>query len=377
MTSPLLKSALLLTGMAALAVTFSCEQAMAGERTSVTSINANYRFPVDPKLDANPGGPFETLSDSVDYLRLPSDIQRTPEVDSLVAFYNNMTALNAVHADMYLNLRGLAEAKNKPSFDGSMVADKDFTELLHKLHEAYWMPLDPENSDAFWDNADPITKLIMSKNGTYIEPLIAKLDTVAIKRAADDSTYVPNIDKIFADMKAGKLTSQQLLDMTLKEPNFIPQTVLARQYALACYANETEQNSLEKATGLLQALLESGQYSPFLPDLWRMWRCRTQINLSASNDGPIQNHLYNAMRNKVAMTMLREYLMSGDTAALRNFILLGLEFNIVREGTLMGNYATAEDMNLFWEPLHEGDFDSIDPAEFSTEPVDSLAPPSN
>lgn len=330
--------------------TTSAPSGYEGEVTPVDSIDEDWMARIS--IHFSPDGiALESLSDSVDYLVLPSDFPRTAEIDSLVEFYNICAAANALQADMYLQTRGLIPSENMPVFNCSGVTNPKYQKLLNDLSEAIHTPYKESEDEAFWNRVDGcFDTLSAASDKDFIKYFEAKTDKAKVSDAMDESNYIADYKTFKEDIDSAKITAAQLKKLCLKEKYFVPQTVLVRDYARVCYAAGDTLNCKIDYVALIESQLNTGIYSPYLPELWRMWRCSLQLDRSISNDGEILNHYYNAMRNKVAMTILREYVKTKSSDALRNFVVMAVNYNIIRRGTLIGNYATLEDMDLFWYP---------------------------
>lgn len=111
--------------------------------------------------------------------------------------------------------------------------------------------------------------------------------------------------------------------------------------------------NVNKAIKEYQKIIEQDYYSHYLAEAWVKWRCLTQCQIGISRDAEIPNELYNNMRNSMLNTIYKQIKKAPkDQMAINQFCTMASYPNLARnEGTMFGNGATIEMMNLF--PIEE------------------------
>lgn len=138
---------------------------------------------------------------------------------------------------------------------------------------------------------------------------------------------------------------------------------LKKKYAAATSFNERAILAIEIAHAgdgslfILDSLMKQGEYSPYLYEMWKVWRCIYQYMNGASKDSDILNDEFNAMRLVVAETIWK-YLMAHpeDEVAINEFTLMSARENIYRYGIYdYGNQNMMEMVELFPERFDTDD----------------------
>ncbi|MCQ2340338.1 MAG: hypothetical protein MJZ79_06145 [Paludibacteraceae bacterium] len=116
------------------------------------------------------------------------------------------------------------------------------------------------------------------------------------------------------------------------------------------FAHSSDENAyFLPGAALLEEVMLSGQYSPYLDEVWATWRAIMSTLFPMSNFGYIPNIFYNKMRLVCANTILKHIQANpNDIQAQAIFINLVNRDNIVRHG-LIGNSGVVEQMTMFPE----------------------------
>lgn len=158
-------------------------------------------------------------------------------------------------------------------------------------------------------------------------------------RIYDKSNVVPDYHFIRSMNKLDTVNVAYLKKLIEEETDFSRKCVYALEYA------HVEDVDLK----ILEELMLSGEYSIYLFEVWRYWRCLSQRRHGASIDSDIPNDEYNKMRRACANTILEQIKKNpDDVLAINQYLICAGCDDIYRYGEFnYGNQNAIEEMNLF------------------------------
>lgn len=158
-------------------------------------------------------------------------------------------------------------------------------------------------------------------------------------RIYDKSNVVPDYHFIRSMNKLDTVNVAYLKKLIEEETDFSRKCVYALEYA------HVEDVDLK----ILEELMLSGEYSIYLFEVWRYWRCLSQRRHGASIDSDIPNDEYNKMRRTCANTILEQIKKNpDDVLAINQYLICAGCDDIYRYGEFnYGNQNAIEEMNLF------------------------------
>lgn len=308
------------------------------------------------------GEGFEAISHNIRYPEMPDTLTLSHFADSLLQCYNIALAFNTMAYDVSTAERymsepnfGLAQADALDSINVSGIGEREIREAL--------LAASKTAAACIRKGVKPNSKGNPAVDKFY--EAYNKYSTTFIENHISDEEFKPEtILEEYSEIHAKALADtasfrQELLRMTLEEPDFSKQCVLAREFAYCNYRHP--QRSDKEMVAVIDKLLRENKYSPLLGELWRMWRVALQINIlgSRSNDGAMYNLFYNDMRNRVALVYIAHLKTHPyDKIAFKEFLRLAQAYNITRNSPcLFGNNANLEDMELFYSVYNENTSD--------------------
>lgn len=163
----------------------------------------------------------------------------------------------------------------------------------------------------------------------------------------DKNNVIPNYDSIY--FKRGnqdRLYTAHLKQMANNESDFTKKCIYTLESMHVDSAEPTEE-----IIKPLENLMQSKQYSIYLIEVWRTWRCLFQSLYGPSKDSAIPNYKYNDMRMICANTILHHIVAyPNDMMAINQFLTLSSIDNIYRYGEFpMGNQSILEEVFIFPE----------------------------
>ena len=296
-----------------LALLLSCNGKIDGHRELIIP-----KFPYQAYLDSmgegqwspnigDDGEGFNAISHQIRYPEMPDTLKLSYFADSLLQCYNIALAFNTMAYDISTAERYMSEpdfvleqADALDSINVSGIGERDIREALFAASKtaAAWIRKGVEPNSKENPAVDKFYEAYNKYSTTFIENHISDEE---FKPETILEEYSEIHAKALADTASFR---RELLRMTLEEPDFARQCVLAREYAYCNYRHP--QRSDKEMVAVLDKLLRENKYSPLLGELWRMWRVALQINIfgSRSNDGAMYNLFYNDMRNRVALVYI-------------------------------------------------------------------------
>lgn len=345
----------------ALLLLISCGQNKAVGQGNIYELAFPYQAYLDSVGDGesfptigNDGKGFNAISHNIVYPELPSNLSASLYADSLLQFYNIALAFNTMAYDVgtaerYMDEQGDFGLKQANALDSINLSGihlpkiKEVMRIICRKNAAIirkgGKPNEHEISeieqfyDVFNDFADRLYDAHFDDGEFDPAKIISNYGEIHSKALTDTTSF-----------------RNELLERVLSENDFQKQCVLARELAYANY--HSPQRDDKQIVAVLDKLLKSGKYSPLLGELWRMWRCKLQLNFlgGRSNDSAMYNLFYNEMRNRAALVYIAHMVENPeDKLAFKEFTRLATTYNIVRNGPgAFGNNANLDDMELFY-----------------------------
>lgn len=293
---------------------------------------------------------------------LPADTASLNYSRALIDLYNASAILNNAYYDVEywrffrmnadiaqvigrINLSGICDDLMREKVDSCLTS---LTQLLADSSAV-------ENDSVFFACAHEIR---FTGVASVVARVLALLqDEVEIPRMETDvnldkSHWVPNQDSILR-LTALSFRSEEQHEALVEHSHWLrgqidkAKTVEARHVLLLDYVQTSflseEDEGNASTISLLESHMNAEQYSPFLYEMWRMWRFEKQFQKGLDVDDAISNAGYNARRLQCANTILRHLtLHPNDGAAVFQFIALAMQQNIVRICGEEGNSALIE-----------------------------------
>lgn len=287
----------------------------------------------------------EILSNVDQYIHLDTNC-----IDSLAIqyadFYNVLTMMYSLFNDMEVTERyETPTAVQMSQMDCSVIHSPTLRNLIEKTRDAY-VKVNKADTQKNQDNVQKGMEDVYMELSDIIVPVI---ETTRDSYAAlsDRSSYWTNFAEVDSLRGAGNENYQkQLLATYQNATNFDLKCIWALEFA----HSSDENVYFLPGAALLEEVMLSGQYSPYLDEMWATWRAIVSTLFPRSNYGYIPNIFYNKMRLRCATTML-DYIKTNpnDLLAQASFIFLASRENIVRHGFIAGNSSAVEQMTMFPE----------------------------
>lgn len=317
------------------------------ERDSVTDSTSPQ---VVDTIQGGYGLDFSTLSDRDLFLKPSGTLPDTKLVNDMVDAYNSFTVLNSVICDYELWDRELNE--NAPEairqLNCSTIKDDGIRLAAQRYRDNVLSIITKDSLRADTATFDRVSE----ECGTYYSDLVDRFNvtnygelTVEIyQKNYDKDKRIPDSDIIVSLRETDSLRVQYLKEQIEKATDFDLKCIYSIEYA---HTDDTEAALMQ-----LKSNMQSGQYSIYLYETWRYWRCLMQDWYGgASKDSEILNNTYNEMRRVCANTVLN-YIVKHpkDIMAINQFIVMSAHSNIYRYGEFpLGNQNMMEMLELFPE----------------------------
>lgn len=290
---------------------------------------------------------IEAVTDTDFCFKMDGTLPATPLFNNLTDAYNGFLVLNSLLCDYDTWDRGLApNAKQSVGkIDCSMIKCDSIRWAAQHYKDFI---LSVVSNDALRGNTATFSR-VDSAYGRFKRLLVERyhvsnygdLPEEKYWEIYDKSNVVADYDSIYYLDKTDSLTAINLKGLAEKETDFDKKCVYALEYA---HAEDVDLKVLEK-------IMLSRQYSVYLFETWRYWRCLLQDRHGASLDSDIPNNVYNRMRMICAATILKHIVEHpNDIMAINQFLILSAHDDIYRYGSFQyGNQNMTEKWNLFPE----------------------------
>lgn len=296
---------------------------------------------------------IESISDKDDWLHASDAQLSDPLARQLVEAYNYSVVWRNLYTDLDLSWRmwwnnsDVGEINSLYdaiiSMDCFTFSDPKMAHLADSLKHAVALAV-----------VDSTSKLYEQYFDRYMGAVLNYYDSfhVASESYNEDeepyATYVQNYAELQEKrMQSDSIHQQQLLSMIDSATDMNRRCVYAIEYA---HSSQDGPYFID-AIPVLVNIMNTGEYSPFLYDVWRTWRTMQAAHMGMSRDSAIPNLQYNALRRTVANTMLNHIIEHPDDAeAIRAFLYLSACANINRYCDFpFGNQNFEEQMVIFPE----------------------------
>ena len=302
---------------------------------------------------------IETLSDKDFYFKADTVLPNNSVIRDMVDAANSYAILRAAYCDAELWFRfggvvndEIVQAKTDIIKDkGIRSATKKYVKTLVNIlprDTAMWNQSDSVLWDKVWNAYKKCADRLSSRFALNHYGRITEKD---VMKYMDIEQFIPNYDSLY------ELRSKQSEE---NERCFLLMAEYTSSFDRKClytveYAHQCRYTVPHPAIPMLEELMKSGQFSRYLHEVWRTWRCLKQIEQSPSRDGMILNLEYNQMRYRCLNTILRKIIKNPkDIKAINDFLFLATYDNIVRFNEFpYGNSANLELMMLFPEVMDD------------------------
>lgn len=299
----------------------------------------------------------DTLSNIDLSFKSNNNLPNAPLVSDLIDFYNGSIVLNSIVCDYELWQRDLnTDAKDAITQMDCSIIKNDTIRLAAQRYKNQVLSIlfndslktDTTTFDRIADEYSTFKGILIDR---YNVNNFGELSEETYWKIYDKSNLISNYDSIQSLDKTDSLSTLYLKELIKKETDFDKKCIYTLEYA-----HSEETYSIIKS---LENLMRSDQYSIYLYETWRYWRCLLQDNeYGSSKDSYIPNNIYNQMRMICANTILN-YIIEhpNDIMAINQFIILSGTDNIYRYGIFpYGNQNFLEKVDLFperYESLEE------------------------
>jgi len=267
-----------------------------------------------------------------------ADIVESEFVKAVMERYNMMSFKRYLNSELQIIDRTAGEDEEyRAEIDLSseemrlLVLGSDMSNHI-KSAETY---LSKEDFDNFWEEI----QVVLNSPYTTEEPLSDKeLDEFqnGFDKYYDKSVYVKDIERFYrariTDSDSLEVNASELLKRLPSTSDFDTRCILALEYS------KTRMDE----TGAIQwlgDLLESGEYSKYLYEVWMQWKYSVQaIYFGVSTYSIIPDMYFEKVRNVVLNTMLRHIQNNPDDLGAKAFAFnIAVEMNLDRAAGVFGN----------------------------------------
>lgn len=247
-------------------------------------------------------GNSDTMSNMDLSFKSNNNLPNTPLVGDLIDAYNGLLILNSILCDFELWDRDLNPyAKDAITQMDCSIIKNDTIRLAAQHYKKQILSILSNDSlktdtTTFDRVADEYSKFKTALIDKYHVNNYGELSEETYWKIYDKSNLISNYDSIHSLDKTDSLTTLYLKEQIEKETDFDKKCIYTLEYA---HTEETD--SILK---LLENLMRSNQYSIYLYETWRYWRCLLQDwEHGSSKDSDIPNNIYNQMRMVCANTI--------------------------------------------------------------------------
>lgn len=320
-------------------------------------------------LDSLDGFFIETLSDKDIYYHLeetgatreflPDSVRGL--VDDLTDAANGFAIMRAAYCDAELWFRMGMVINDKIGKVRTDVIKDEGVRIAAEKYVRTLVDVLPKDT-ALWDERDSVVwDKVWRAYTSYGDKLsdrfalkhYGKITEKDVEKYLDIRLFIPKFDSIYALRKDQSEENERYLKMMAQQALDFDRKCL---YTIEL-AHQSRYDEAHPALPMLEELMVAKQYSRYLHEVWRTWRCVKQIGISPSRDGMIPNLEYNQMRFRCLNTVLRQIIdHPKDIMAINQFLFMASYDNIIRYSSYMfGNSAPLEQMVLFPEILEDNE----------------------
>ncbi len=296
------------------------------------------------------------LSDRDIYYHPDTVLPNNPTLHDMVDLANGYAIMRAVYCDAELWFRfGTVVNTAIKKIKTDVIGDPDIREAAKQFVKEMVnvLPNDTnewnENDERRWEEVNnAIETYAMKMAQRYALSHYGEITQEGAMEYLDILQFIPTYDDAIVKMRH-KPSKENADFLVLKAKE-------AKSFDVKClftleYAHQQQETDPHPSIAMMEALMKSGNYSRYLPDVWRTWRVLKQIGQSPSRDGVIHNYTYNKMRFHCLNAIMRHLISHPkDIYAINTFCYLATYDNIVRYNEFpYGNSAMVEEMKLFPE----------------------------
>ena len=328
------------------------------------SIDVDEYASYEDEAEEDNGGeiPIEILSDKDIYFKPDMKLPSNSVVCDMVDLANCYAIMHAAYCDAELGFRmDIVTNDEIKQLKTSIIKDPEARKATREYVEymVNTLPRKPEQ----WEEGDSV--LWKKVNGAYMKLVNKLCERFALSHYGkftqedaneylDAEQFIPDFyESVCALREEQNEKNEELLLKKIKTAsNFDQKCLYTIEYAhQRRFKDGEEKSKYPNSDSMMEELMKSRQYSRFLQDVWRTWRCKKQLMLSPSRDGTILNMEYNDMRYRCLNTIVRRIINNPkDIKAINSFCYLATYNNIIRYGySKFGNSVWDEYMMLFPE----------------------------
>ena len=306
---------------------------------------------------------FRTISNEDMWLRNPAPKSNLGQ--RLTDAYNAAVVMNSIMTDFDLQMRSdmtdeVVEAVK--IMDVTKVREPEVQDSLNAYKEEmlYMLSADPDSLDMNIHNPwKAYYDLFAYLSEKYYIETFGQIDKESLWDEYDHCQSVPEWEEL-REKRGNEDMVEELKAKYQQAKDFDARCIyaieLCHAYEAYIYSPKADKEYFENpAIPLMQSLMEEGQYSLYLNELWQKWRVLYQSTKGASRDSEIPNWIYNDYRNKCCSTIL-SYIEEHpqDMQAINQYLLMACKENILRYGEFdYGNQYPMEMYYLFPEKFGE------------------------
>ena len=299
----------------------------------------------------------KTISNKDMWLRNPAP--KSNLCQRLADAYNSAVVMNSIMTDFDLQMRfdmtdEVVEAAK--IMDVTKVRELEVQDSLNAYKEEmlYMLSADPDSVDMNIHNPwKAYYDLFAYLSEKYYIETFGQIDKENIWEEYDHCQSVPEWEEL-REKRGNEDMVEELKAKYQQAKDFDARCIyaieLCHAYEAYIYSPKADKEYFENpAIPLMQSLMEEGQYSLYLNELWQKWRVLYQSTKGASRDSEIPNWIYNDYRNKCCSTIL-SYIEEHpqDMQAINQYLLMACKENILRYGVFeYGNQYVVEKYYLF------------------------------
>lgn len=282
-------------------------------------------------------------------------VAATPLITDLIDAYNGCMLLNSIWCDFELWDRcrvwgdtGIAE------LDCSILSDDSIRSaavvyqqsILALFSDTLEYPQDSLVFDRGYDAFRTFKEILFTR---YHVRNYGDLSEETYWENYDKAKHIPDYDSIFVfRFDKNEENAIRLKSMIESETDFDRKCIYVIEYA---HCKKWTYETMADVQDRFVDIMKAGEYSIYLYECWRTWRCLYQSSEGASKDSYIPNAAYCCMKRICAQVILKHIADNPfDLMAINQFLMLSAADNIYRYGIFpYGNQGVIEEMNIFSE----------------------------
>lgn len=312
----------------------------------------------DERLEGRPLAEYDIPGPDSDYALEKQDFKHK-ELDGYVEMYNATVIcfdISSLHEKYQRWGNGYGQVKianlrkDICGFDLSRLENEEIRESVKLLQQSYGVFYDKvlAGKDADEEDIMVADRQVLETMKRYLNDPVADCDSVTLNKVLDTVMGWRDYASRPAWQSVQQASEEERDGAFLKAVQ--QAKTIEEQCALCLLAGRKV--PYRALLPVMRALMDAGEYSPLLFELWQGWRALAQITyFGASRDSVLADEWYNEYRKKAFLTCLRQLDAHPDDLAASANVLLFLDTkNTVRNGSfIMGNEAALDFYNIFEE----------------------------